>query len=76
MRATTSNPAARAALTRAAGVSVPSDTEEWVCRSIRIAARYMGAEHGEAFGRRNAVPGEMLVQVTPTHVAALKALAD
>lgn len=38
--------------------------------STRIAARYMGAEQGAAYGKRNAVPGEMLVRVTPSHVIA------
>lgn len=52
------------------------DPDEMLPWSIRIAARYMGAEHGEAYGRRNAVPGEMLVRVTPTHVVAQKAIAD
>jgi PPOX class probable F420-dependent enzyme len=52
------------------------DPDEMLPWSIRIAARYMGAENGEAYGRRNAVPGEMLVRVTPTHVVAQKATAD
>lgn len=30
-----------------------------------IAARYMGVEQAEAYGRRNAVPGELLVRVSP-----------
>lgn len=34
-----------------------------------------GADKGEAYGRRNAVPGEMLVRVTPKHVVAQKATA-
>ena len=38
----------------------------------RIGARYMGQDHAEAFGRRTAVPGELLVRVTPTRVAARK----
>ena len=38
--------------------------------STRIASRYMGAEQGDAYGKRNAVPGEMLVRVTPVHVIA------
>jgi PPOX class probable F420-dependent enzyme len=33
-----------------------------------IAGRYMGDDVVEAFGRRNAVPGELLVTVTPTKV--------
>lgn len=36
--------------------------------TTRIAGRYMGAERAEEFGRRNAVPGELLVRVTPTRV--------
>lgn len=36
--------------------------------ATRIAGRYMGAEQAEAFGRRNAVPGELLVRVTPTAI--------
>jgi hypothetical protein len=44
--------------------------------SIPIAARYMGAENGEAFGRRNAVPGELLVRVRPVHVISEKGVAD
>jgi PPOX class probable F420-dependent enzyme len=35
-----------------------------------IGGRYMGAGQAEAFGRRNAVPGELLVRVTPTAVRA------
>jgi hypothetical protein len=32
--------------------------------ATRIAARYMGSEQAEAFGKRNAVPGELLARVT------------
>src|SRR5690242_14488818 len=54
VRATTSRPAAAAAATSPAGVSVPSDTEEWVCRSIRItgqpAARSARRERRDRLG--------------------------
>jgi hypothetical protein len=33
--------------------------------AARIAGRYMGAELAEAYGKRNAVEGELLVRVTP-----------
>ena len=33
--ATTSSPAAAAAATSSSGASVPSDAEEWACRSMR-----------------------------------------
>jgi hypothetical protein len=32
------------------------------------AARYMGAEQAEEFGKRNGVPGELVVRVRPTKV--------
>ncbi len=40
---------------------------EW---ATRIAGRYMGADRAEEYGRRNAVPPEMVVWVTPTRVVA------
>jgi PPOX class probable F420-dependent enzyme len=33
-----------------------------------IGGRYMGAAQAEAYGRRNAVPGELLARVTPTAI--------
>ena len=36
--------------------------------STRIAFRYMGPELAESYGRRNAVPGELLVRLRPEHV--------
>ena len=33
-----------------------------------IAGRYMGADLAETYGKRNGVPGELLVRVTPTRV--------
>jgi len=35
-----------------------------------IAARYVGPEHAEEFGRRNGVPGELVVRLRPTKVLA------
>ena len=46
---------------------------EW---ATRIARRYMGADRAEAYGKRNAVPEELLVRVTPTHVVARAGIAD
>ncbi|WP_030158068.1 PPOX class F420-dependent oxidoreductase [Streptomyces sp. NRRL S-244] len=42
---------------------IGEDQEEMLPWATRIAARYMGEERAEAFGRRNAVPGELLVRV-------------
>jgi len=35
-----------------------------------IGARYMGPERAEEFGRRNGVPGELLVRLHPERVIA------
>ncbi|KXO91896.1 F420-dependent protein [Tsukamurella pulmonis] len=37
-----------------------------ICTACGV--RYMGAERGEEFGRRNAVPEEIVVRVRPTRV--------
>ena len=46
------------------------DPAELVRTATAIAARYMGPERAEEFGRRNGVPGELVVRVTPTKVIA------
>lgn len=43
----------------------PGELLAW---ATRIAGRYMGAEQAEAYGRRNGVPGELLVRVRPTRL--------
>jgi PPOX class probable F420-dependent enzyme len=42
----------------------------------RLGGRYMGADRAEEYGTRNAVPGELLIRVTPTHVVAERDIAD
>lgn len=44
--------------------------------ATRIGGRYMGAERAEEFGRRNGVPGELLVRVTPTKILKAFDLAN
>jgi PPOX class probable F420-dependent enzyme len=44
--------------------------------ATRIGARYMGADRAEEFGRRNAVPGELVVRVQPTKVNATFRVTD
>ncbi len=44
--------------------------------STRIASRYMGPEQAEAYGRRNAVPGELLVRLVPTRIVTEAGVAD
>jgi hypothetical protein len=38
--------------------------------SMQLARRYVPADQAEQFGRRNAVPGELLVRMTPTKIVA------
>jgi len=53
-----------------------TDPDELLRWSTVIAGRYMGADRAEEFGRRNAVPPEMVVRLTPTRVVAKTAVAD
>lgn len=48
--------------------TVSEDPAELVASATLIGARYMGAERAEEFGRRNGVPGELLVKLRPTKV--------
>lgn len=41
----------------------------------RLGERYMGADRAEEFGRRNAVPSELLVRITVEHVVAVADLS-
>ena len=60
-----------------AGIATTStDPDELLHWATRIAGRYMGEEQAEAYGRRNAVPPEMLVRITPTKVVAKVDIAD
>ncbi len=49
------------------------DMFKWV---TRLGARYMGVDVAEQFGRRNAVPGELLVRITPAHFVTETGVAD
>ena len=54
-----------------AGVATTStDPSELLAWATRIGGRYMGAERAADYGRRNAVPPEMVVRVRPTRVTA------
>ena len=44
--------------------------------AARIGGRYMGADRAEEYGRRNGVPGELLVRLAPEHVVALANVAN
>jgi PPOX class probable F420-dependent enzyme len=51
--------------------TISEDPDELVRSATAIARRYMGRDRAERFGRRNAVPGELLVRVQPTKVTAV-----
>jgi PPOX class probable F420-dependent enzyme len=46
------------------------DPEELVRTATVIGGRYMGEDRAEEFGRRNGVPGELVVHLRPTKVLA------
>ena len=55
---------------------ISEDLDDMLRWATRIGGRYMGAARAEAFGKRNAVPGELLVRVRPERVVAQAAIAD
>lgn len=60
-----------------AGVAtITTDTEELLHWGTRIGGRYMGADRADEYGRRNAVPPEMVVRVRPTKITAKVDVAD
>jgi hypothetical protein len=44
------------------------EPDELVRTATVIAARYMGSERAEEFGKRNGVPGELVVRIRPAKV--------
>ncbi len=46
------------------------DPAELLRAATAIGGRYMGPDRAEEFGRRNGVPGELLVRLRPTKVIA------
>jgi PPOX class probable F420-dependent enzyme len=63
-------------VTVAGTATCTTEPDELLRWATRIGGRYMGAERAEAYGRRNAVPPEMVVRVTPTRIVAKIAIAD
>jgi PPOX class probable F420-dependent enzyme len=59
------------------GTAILLDDEPAKLRhTTRIGGRYMGADRAEEFGRRNAVPSELLVRLPPTRLVARAAIAE
>jgi hypothetical protein len=57
-------------VTVAGTAATSADASDLVRWATRIGGRYMGADRAEEFGRRNGVPPELVVRVTPTRVVA------
>jgi PPOX class probable F420-dependent enzyme len=51
-----------------AEAELSEDPDELVRTATAIAARYVGEDRAEEFGKRNAVPGELVVRLRPTKV--------
>jgi hypothetical protein len=59
------------------GVATLSEAPEAMLQwATVLGGRYMGADRAEELGRRNAVPGVLLVRVTPTHTTAIARITD
>ena len=57
-------------LTISGTTTTSTDPEALLKWATRIGGRYMGADVAEAIGKRNAVPGELVVRVKIDHIVA------
>lgn len=57
-------------------VQISEDVDEMLPWATKLGGRYMGADQAEAFGRRNAVPGELLVRLVPDRIIALRGISE
>jgi PPOX class probable F420-dependent enzyme len=63
-------------VTVAGTVTISEDRNELIKWATAIGRRYMGQARAEEFGRRNGVPGELLIRVTPVKIVAYSGVAD
>jgi PPOX class probable F420-dependent enzyme len=56
--------------------TISEEPEELLHWATILGGRYMGADRADEFGARNAVPGELLVRVTPARIVAERGVAD
>jgi PPOX class probable F420-dependent enzyme len=56
--------------------TLSDDVDELRRVATAVGGRYMGAERAGEFGARNAVPGELVVRITATHIVARADIAD
>ena len=57
-------------------VTLSEDLDEVARWATTIGGRYMGQDRAEEYGRRNGVPGEMLVRLRPTQIVSAADLAE
>jgi PPOX class probable F420-dependent enzyme len=57
-------------------VTLSEDLEDVLRFATAIGGRYIGAERAGEFGRRNAVPGELLVRLRPERVIGRAGVAS
>lgn len=57
-------------------VSISEEPSEVLDIATRTGARYMGPDRAEEYGRRNGVPGELVVRLRPTRVVKAFDLAE
>ena len=57
-------------------VTISEELDEVAHWAAVIGGRYMGQDRAEEYGRRNGVPGELLVRLRPTHIVSAADLAD
>lgn len=57
-------------------VEISEDMADLLRWATALGGRYMGADVAEAFGKRNAVPGELLVRLRPSKIIALAGIAE
>jgi PPOX class probable F420-dependent enzyme len=50
--------------------TVSTDPDELLRTATAIGGRYMGADRAEEFGKRNGVPGELVVRLRPARIIA------
>ena len=55
---------------------VSEDADALLHWATALGRRYMGPDRAEEYGRRNGVPGELLVRVVPDRVLAHKNISD
>ena len=56
--------------------TLSEDPDELLRWATILGGRYLGDDRAEEIGRRNGVPGELLVRVTPVHVIAATGISD